>query len=523
MYNSTELIENIQYSVDRYYHINDYATIPFYAKVDPELGELAPIVMNVEYRYEAGRDDPERVYSLTYNLTHNDPLGPFNVTRHKLKSLLKNVALIHLEMPYTSDLITQYFTITFLWKVDVTFARNGGIFLRDLTVSYIPIIHAELIRVGWIHYYVLTLSVTSALMGIDSLLTSIFALQRNKKKFNSIPSYMLTRIYKRLKIKPNKRYYSWEDIPLRVKVDFFAFWDFVELSAELGLIFSSVYGLYKEHGFLLSGTTRIVTGICCLIVNVNVLQYFDSWKKFYTLVLTLQYASTTNIPFLVSVFPLFLGFLGCGLVSFSHYTEDFSTVDNTASTLFALLKGDLIKDIFEDLNNRIYFKTFGRIFLFSFVLLFISVVLKLFIRMMEDSYTFAKSFIALNEQRLSRRIRKMHHLGAVSKIVDPDFDIPTLFDILETAEQMNPNVFTQDEDADMNVLDTVSRFTVSDMSDFKPLMENFEEEEDEEDDELASTVKEQKEFMKEMQIEMKALQKRFIVSLETNIKEMDLM
>lgn len=55
-------------------------------------------------------------------------------------------------------------------------------------------------------------------------------------------------------------------------------------------------------------------------------------------------------------------------------------------TLFALLNGDDIHSVFDDLRHNYAWIWITRLYLFTFILLFITAVLNVFIFMVEDGY-----------------------------------------------------------------------------------------------------------------------------------------
>lgn len=68
----------------------------------------------------------------------------------------------------------------------------------------------------------------------------------------------------------------------------------------------------------------------------------------------------------------------------------FSTFDRTCVTLFALLNGDSILTIFDDLAAKYPYPLLTRVYLFVFVVLFITAILNTFIFIIEDAYHSAK-------------------------------------------------------------------------------------------------------------------------------------
>jgi len=114
-------------------------------------------------------------------------------------------------------------------------------------------------------------------------------------------------------------------------------------------------------------------------------------KKFYTLVLTLKSSFIRVIRFIISCAPLFLGYLFCGMVTFSPYSDNFLDVGSAAATMFALINGDEIHDTFKELTQNYTYPLVARIYLYTFIMLFITAVWNIFIFIIEDAYHLAKA------------------------------------------------------------------------------------------------------------------------------------
>ena len=66
----------------------------------------------------------------------------------------------------------------------------------------------------------------------------------------------------------------------------------------------------------------------------------------------------------------------------------FTTIPGSIATLFSLLNGDIIRDTFTDVGDLVPF--WGHLYLYSFLCLFIYVVLHIFISIVEESYFTAR-------------------------------------------------------------------------------------------------------------------------------------
>lgn len=65
-------------------------------------------------------------------------------------------------------------------------------------------------------------------------------------------------------------------------------------------------------------------------------QYLVYAPKFYMLVLVLSTGFPSIIRFVISIFPIFIGFSIAGTMWFGHFAKYFEGIDETAVTLFSL-------------------------------------------------------------------------------------------------------------------------------------------------------------------------------------------
>eukprot|EP00475_Leptophrys_vorax_P036227 TRINITY_DN6081_c0_g1_i3.p1 TRINITY_DN6081_c0_g1~~TRINITY_DN6081_c0_g1_i3.p1 ORF type:complete len:284 (+),score=81.65 TRINITY_DN6081_c0_g1_i3:275-1126(+) len=94
--------------------------------------------------------------------------------------------------------------------------------------------------------------------------------------------------------------------------------------------------------------------------------------------------------------PIFVGYAVLGVAVFSSYSDQFASFDAASVTLFSLLNGDEIHDVFDALYP--HFPVLSRIYLFTFIAMFIYAVLNIFIAIVEDAF-FASKAYSLKQQK----------------------------------------------------------------------------------------------------------------------------
>mmetsp|Transcript_5802 Transcript_5802/g.10061 ORF Transcript_5802/g.10061 Transcript_5802/m.10061 type:complete len:651 (+) Transcript_5802:123-2075(+) len=124
-------------------------------------------------------------------------------------------------------------------------------------------------------------------------------------------------------------------------------------------------------------------GLGALIAWVNLVRYFEFSGRFYVLVLTLERSMPDILRFLVSSMPILLGFAAMGISIFGSSTKEFSTLQQSVETLFALMNGDSVLQLLNEGDQVPYT---GIIFLSTFMLLFVCAVMNVFMTIVMHSY-----------------------------------------------------------------------------------------------------------------------------------------
>ena len=106
---------------------------------------------------------------------------------------------------------------------------------------------------------------------------------------------------------------------------------------------------------------------------------------------TLRHAAKHILFFMLSVIPVYWAYAVFGVLNFGPYTVKFGSMDQALVTLFTLLNGDNIYDTIAEIEEGTYgYPVVYRVYIFTFVTLFITTVLNVFIFIIEDAYHRAK-------------------------------------------------------------------------------------------------------------------------------------
>ena len=178
---------------------------------------------------------------------------------------------------------------------------------------------------------------------------------------------------------------TWQEISCRDKLKFFDMWFVMTLVATSFVITVSSFNMFHFVGDM--GTMqwhKLMTGMGCALLWINVLRYFKHNANYFVLIRTLQRGVPKVGRFLVGVIPVFLAYAIFGVVYFGNYTERFGSITDSMITLFAVLNGDVIRETYLDIDVIQPFV--GQVYMYTFICLFIYVVLNIFIAIIEEAF-----------------------------------------------------------------------------------------------------------------------------------------
>ena len=181
---------------------------------------------------------------------------------------------------------------------------------------------------------------------------------------------------------------------------------------------------------------------------INITRYFELNRQFALLINTLRMSFTRVFTFTISVLPVFFGYLLLGVACFSNFSDRFSNIDEVAVALFAIANGDEIHATFFDLAENYPWLWFSRLYLYTFLILFILAILNIMIFLIEDAFSAAKTWDEKQHER------------------DQQFSLANLIAILEL-EGKNINFESEDAHPAWQMLDPAG-VTKDSFADLKP-------------------------------------------------------
>ena len=185
--------------------------------------------------------------------------------------------------------------------------------------------------------------------------------------------------------------YRWSSIPWRVRMRFFSPWLIGSLLAALAMTASNLFALWtRELHTRTSIGDKLLSGLTLLLLWVTFMSHLRAVPSLFQVIHTVGAAYLFFLAFMCGVLPLFVGFAIMGYDAFGFDVANFGSFDQTCKTLFSVLNGDSIFDIYMQLERR--FPPLGNGYLTLFIMLFIYVVLNTLRAIVEESFFASRSF-----------------------------------------------------------------------------------------------------------------------------------
>mmetsp|Transcript_13996 Transcript_13996/g.25012 ORF Transcript_13996/g.25012 Transcript_13996/m.25012 type:complete len:389 (+) Transcript_13996:2-1168(+) len=129
---------------------------------------------------------------------------------------------------------------------------------------------------------------------------------------------------------------------------------------------------------------KLLLGLGCAVLWFHLVTFLRHNSSYNTILLTLGRAVPRVGRFLFGVMPILLGYALFGMLYFGDHSERFGSFSMSMITLFSVLNGDVVRETFMDILPSFPYVT--QIYMYSFICLFIYVVLNVFIAIVEESF-----------------------------------------------------------------------------------------------------------------------------------------
>lgn len=396
LYTAKEVKEHIISSIDNYYNIDDTSLNLLTLPVQEENG----VFLDIIYLNIKSSKYPNALKNPRYKLTKND-YGPFLKSELDLKHYLNEIVSFRLNYTLNSYIPNEYtneYECT-QWNIlQIYNYESRAHFVVKLNIKRSlcdtinhnsSILYSFWSNLIWVHVAVLMLGIYSLISTWKYIkkVASLFIRIRTKYKIiidhepasdNSVYYNPLndsdTSEYERIAVnKPTSQ---------KKKKMKFNKWSLICLIGSVIQIFGSLLAIFDANHLL--NSTEILIGFGCFFSYLYIGKYIEYAKDYSTIYITIQKSLPNVIRYVIGATPVFLGFLFFGLSVFWK-SERFNSISNIMITLFSLINGDSIYDIFQELKEIYFF--LGQLYLYLFCILFIAVVLNIFIAIVQEAFS----------------------------------------------------------------------------------------------------------------------------------------
>jgi len=191
------------------------------------------------------------------------------------------------------------------------------------------------------------------------------------------------------------RNYNWT-FTMSERMEFLNLWYVMICTNDCLIIMGSIIkGLIETRSIVgdMWDICSLMLGTGNLLVWFGILRYLGFFKTYNVLILTMKGAAPNMFRFLICAFFLYVGFAFAGWVILGPYHFKFKTLMSTSECLFSLINGDDMVATFSStsMDQPMSIWIYQRVYLYSFICLFIYVVLSLFISIIFDTYEIIKN------------------------------------------------------------------------------------------------------------------------------------
>ena len=171
---------------------------------------------------------------------------------------------------------------------------------------------------------------------------------------------------------------EWNKLTLSDKARLFSYWAILNIIGCILVFVGSV--LILAHTRQVDQEGEVFLGLGALLTYVTILRYYETVPGYNIVLLTFQRSAKIVAMAVVGIVPLFIGFALLGMCLFWK-TKRFATIGYSLITLYTLMHGDAMFDVFVDLTLVDYI--WSQIYLYLYVTATIIVILNIFIVIIE--------------------------------------------------------------------------------------------------------------------------------------------
>eukprot|EP00736_Rhodelphis_marinus_P006223 Rmarinus@m.17441 len=331
--------------------------------------------MDLGYSGAVSYDVPDYVSTFDEIL---DLLGPMRNFCDQLYLMSISLDLVNVNLG-TIYRQSYKWTLTFLFS----FAQRGGHIDLEIAASKVPYPSSggTLVDVSsnlwffWVCIAVISCSALLVVLCIRGLYASYRLYQRIMRQARVSADEWVQRRLVSLATKHRRQFYN--------------FWLVVLTAAAVFNIAGAVLALadYDPNHQMpdsFAEARRFCSGMGCALCWLALLHYVSYAPRCYLLVRVVRRSMPTISRYLLGFIPMFFAFAVFGFTMFSTTSARFETFESSAWTLFSMMNGDSIRDVFDDVCTSYCF--LASLFLYLFLMSFLFVGANVFFAIIESVY-----------------------------------------------------------------------------------------------------------------------------------------
>ena len=338
-----------------------------------------------------GKDDRPYIYYL-----NKEELGPFSLPSDDIKEFVKSVSEFKLDYRLKTYIPSSQLSNLecFYWKItqNYNFDQRAHFVLRlNIEKNYCKEqdsfernskLETFINKLYWIHVIVFFLALASFILTWKYIFRIGKLYWRIKNQLENQPAVNYNEMNNNNNQENNENNKTsfnknqstnyiegktkWDQLSLKEKGKFFNKWSIICLAGNIIQIFGSL--LYLIQSVNIETSSELLIGFGCMFAYINIGRYLDYNKDYSTIYMTISRALPNVIRYFLGVLPIFFGFIFFGLCLFWK-SERFTSISSTMMTLFAVLNGDSVFDVFNDLAGVDF--VLGQIYCYVFCIVFI--------------------------------------------------------------------------------------------------------------------------------------------------------
>ncbi|KAE9009125.1 hypothetical protein PR002_g15705 [Phytophthora rubi] len=429
-YTINRTMQAVHYLRDSYFSIGN-ESVANYEYLRTRSGEIQPLRLTVERVLPHGELETRE-----YLVSHDDEtVGPFDphLTLWQKKHLFRSLRAVKFSFPLRDRQFGNFYEECFEWKVNVGFqvieSAQIHVQLDDCEVTRCASAHPRPFWATarqsfvWMHAVVAVISIIYMALNLKAIRRSFHVVARARGLLRDHANEQ-NKIDKGLEDVAAHRdgddnhppsferqrevFGSWTKIPFLLKLKLLNGLQLLVFTSLVLLLASTMWSLlFLEAHMPIRFWHRLLHATALLLLWSCLVGYLEHNQHIYSIVLTLKWGTPRVLQFLVGVSPIFFGYALFGTIYFGNKIQEFGTLSASMITLFSLMNGDIIMDTFDALDLH-HFNVSGKVYLYSFISLFMYVVLNIFIAIVEEAF-FAT-------QSMRRRLRDLLADPRVSRV-----------------------------------------------------------------------------------------------------------